>query len=150
MEGINTGITPASPLQSGKANGGLSAKDTLSLRKAAADFESMFVKQMLTSMRKAIPKEKGALIKESEGEKMFKDMLDTEYAKTASRSGNGLGLGAAMFKQLVSRYGQAQGVGTGNVPTVAQAKYEVDKLRSDASAIGAVGQGRVGGIGGAK
>jgi peptidoglycan hydrolase FlgJ len=150
MDGINSGITPANPLLSGGANNGLSAKDTLSLRKAAADFESMFVKQMLTSMRKAIPKEKGALIKESEGEKIFKDMLDSEYAKTASRSGNGLGLGAAMFKQLVSRYGQSQGVGTKNVPTVAEAKYQVDQLQRDGNAIGAVGQGRVGNIGGTR
>ncbi|MBF0382462.1 MAG: rod-binding protein [Magnetococcales bacterium] len=148
MDGINSGITPANSIQVDKANSGLSPKDTLSLRKAAADFESMFVKQMLTSMRKAIPKEKNALIKESEGEKMFKDLLDAEYAKTASRSGNGLGLGAAMFKQLVARYGQAQGVGVENVPTVAQAKLKVDQLKNEANALGAAGQGRVGSVGG--
>ncbi|MBF0358064.1 MAG: rod-binding protein [Magnetococcales bacterium] len=147
MEGINSGITPAHSVKGVQQNNSLSAKDSLRLRQASADFESMFVKQMLSAMRKAVPKENGGMFKESEGEKIFKDLLDTEYAKTTSRTGAGLGLGAAMYKQLVARYGLSQGQGIKNVPTVAEAQYKVDQLRRDASALSGVGQGRAGNIG---
>ncbi|MBF0449134.1 MAG: hypothetical protein HQL67_13150, partial [Magnetococcales bacterium] len=73
MDSINTGMTPATSVQSAQTNSKISPADRLRLREAAADFESMFVKQMLSSMRKAIPKEDGGLIKESEGEKIFRD-----------------------------------------------------------------------------
>jgi Rod binding domain-containing protein len=149
MEGINPGITPAIPSQGNRGTSGLSAKDALRLREAAADFESMFVKQMLTSMRKAIPKQEGGLIKESEGEKMFRDLLDAEYAKTTSRSGQGIGLGAAMYKQLVARFGlEAQGSKSGHIPTVSEARHSLNQLRQESSAYNAAGQGRVGKIAG--
>jgi len=84
----------------------LSLRDEQRLRNAAADFESLFIKQMLSSMRKAVPKdENGGLIRESQGEKIFRDMLDSEYANIASRRGStGMGLGEMMFKQLIQRY----------------------------------------------
>ncbi len=148
MDGINSGITPATSVREAQKIDGLSPKDALRLRKASADFESMFVKQMLSAMRKAVPREKDGMFKESEGEKIFKDMLDNEYAKTTSHSGSGMGLGAAMYKQLVARYGQNQGQGIKNVPTVAEAQYKVDQLRREGSAMSAAGQGRIGNIGG--
>jgi Rod binding domain-containing protein len=143
MDGINGGITPAATLGT-QPKGGLSPKEALRLRESTADFESMFVKQMLTSMRKAIPKQEGGLIKESEGEKMFRDMLDAEYAKTTSRSGQGMGLGAAMYKQLVARFGLEAPGTKGHIPSVSEAKQLVDNLRNDASAIGAAGYKKVG------
>lgn len=72
------------------------------LEGATADFEAMFIKQLLTAMRKTIPKgEEGGLFKESQGEKIFRDLLDGEYAKVMSRGGQGIGLKEAMLKQLL-------------------------------------------------
>ncbi|MBF0446699.1 MAG: rod-binding protein [Magnetococcales bacterium] len=147
MNSVNTGMNPAYSVQGAQANSKISPADRLKLREAAADFESMFVKQMLSSMRKAIPKEDGGLIKESEGEKIFRDLLDAEYAKTTSRSGQGLGLGAAMYRQLVARYGlesQTQGQRT---ITVEEARQSLQQLHQDNSAMSAAGQGRLGQIG---
>lgn len=79
----------------------LDQQESARLREAAADFEAMFLKQMLTSMRKAIPKDtEGALFKESEGEKIFRDLLDEEYARVMSRGGNSLGLKESMLNHL--------------------------------------------------
>lgn len=150
MDAINTGINNASATQGTEAKSRLSPADEKRLRDASADFESMFIKQMLSSMRKAIPKQEGGLIKESQGEKLFRDLLDAEYAKTTSRSGGGMGLGAAMYKQLVSRFGleaPANKSGSSN-PTVESTSQSLQQLRQQASAYGAAGQGRVGSIGG--
>ena len=139
MDGINSGITPAVPLQGKPTSSQLSPQDALRLREAAADFESMFVKQMLSSMRKTIPKQDGGLIKESEGEKMFRDMLDGEYAKTTSRSGSrsghGVGLGASMYRQMVARFGE-----TGPVPTIQEAKQKVDQFNREGKILGGAGR----------
>ncbi|MBF0454211.1 MAG: rod-binding protein [Magnetococcales bacterium] len=148
MNGIaHPGMTPATPTPS-ETKSTLSPQDALRLREAAADFESMFVKQMLSSMRKAIPKQDGGLIKESQGEKIFRDLLDAEYAKTTSRSGQGLGLGASMYKQLIARYGLATSGEQGQaVPTVDEARQSVNQLQRENSAYRAAGQGQVGGVG---
>lgn len=88
---------------------GVSPKTTLSsqerwrLEEAGADFEAVFLKQMLTSMRKTIPKSQEGevgLIKESGGEKIFRDLLDGEYAKMMSRKGRGFGLKAFVLGQM--------------------------------------------------
>ncbi len=148
MNTINPGMTP--PISGGgdtKAQGGVSAQDAAKLREAAADFEAMFVKQMLSSMRKAIPREEGGLIKESEGEKIFRDLLDAEYAKTASRTGQGMGVGAAMYRQLMARYGvhaQPGGNHQAQVPTLGETRQAVEQLRRDHDQFGAAGHGRVG------
>ncbi|MBF0109830.1 MAG: rod-binding protein [Magnetococcales bacterium] len=115
----------------------LSPRDEQRLRAAAADFESLFIKQMLSSMRKTIPKDETGegLIRESQGEKIFRDMLDGEYANMMSqRSGRGMGLGEMMFQQLIKRY-QLQAAGSGGPSPVTQAAAEVQRLRSEAGSI---------------
>lgn len=123
----------------------LSPRDEQRLRAAAADFESLFIKQMLSSMRKTIPKDETGegLIRESQGEKIFRDMLDGEYANMMSqRSGRGMGLGEMMFQQLIKRYqlqaaqSGAAAAGSGGGPSpVTQAAAEVQRLRSEAGSI---------------
>ncbi|MFP4697166.1 MAG: rod-binding protein [Eubacteriales bacterium] len=72
-------------------------KDNKELKDACEQFESYFINQMLKEMRKTVPE--SGLIKESQGEKIFKDMLYEEYAKEAAK-GQGLGLASKLYKQL--------------------------------------------------
>lgn len=80
----------------------LSEREYKRLEESASDFEAIFLKQMLSSMRKTVPRDQGGqetLLRESEGEKIFRDMLDGEYAKIMSRTGRGIGLKGYIMRQ---------------------------------------------------
>ncbi|MEG3638550.1 rod-binding protein [Magnetococcus sp. PR-3] len=88
----------------------LSPREEKTLRKAAANFEAMFIKQLLGSMRKTVPDfGDGGLMRKSNGEKIFRDMLDQEYADVASKGNGGLGLKEAIYEQLTRRPGGRPG-----------------------------------------
>ncbi len=78
------------------ANG---SSDDARLREASNEFEAIFIQQMLKSMRKTSLE--SDLIKKSEGEKLFRSMLDEHYAILSAKSGS-LGLGEMIYKQLKS------------------------------------------------
>lgn len=85
-------------------NAMMSQQEIRRLREAATDFEALFLKQMLTAMRRTVPKSpegEGALVRESQGEKIFRDMLDGEYAKIMSQRGRGFGLREAVMKHAM-------------------------------------------------
>ena len=67
------------------------------LREACEEFESLFVKLMLDSMRKTLSDD--TLIPKNAGEKLFEDKLYDEYAEKISRSA-GLGIADMMYEQL--------------------------------------------------
>ena len=67
------------------------------LREVSADFESLFVNQLLEVMRNSVPD--SDLLPNQHGEKIFQAMLDQEYAKIAAKSGK-FGLGEIVFQQL--------------------------------------------------
>tara|TARA_Y100001960_G_scaffold172258_1_gene180561 strand:- start:56 stop:376 length:321 start_codon:yes stop_codon:yes gene_type:complete len=69
------------------------------LREASNEFEAIFIQQMLKTMRKTSLE--SDFIKKSEGEKIFRSMLDEQYAILSARSGR-LGLGEMIFQQLKS------------------------------------------------
>ena len=71
--------------------------DEQKLREAASDFEAIFAQQMLKSMREATLK--SDLIKVSEGERVFREMLDQHRSEQLADSGS-LGLGEMIYKQL--------------------------------------------------
>lgn len=140
------GLDPQAVPRTGpnKKTTSLSPQDEQRLRAASADFEALFIKQMLSSMRKTIPKDPHGegLVRESQGEKIFRDMLDSEYANMMShrKGGGGLGLGEMMFRQLVKRYqlqaGQADESQPGKV-----AANALQKLQMEGSAMQAVQNG---------
>jgi flagellar protein FlgJ len=68
------------------------------LYQACEDFQSVFIKQMLDTMRKTVDKS-GSLIQQNEGEKVFDDMLYDEYAKKMSKSA-GFDLAGNLYKQM--------------------------------------------------
>ena len=76
---------------------GAELNDAQKLREAASDFEAIFVQQMLKSMRDATLK--SDLIKVSEGERVFREMLDQHRSEQLADSGS-LGLGEMIYKQL--------------------------------------------------
>jgi len=73
--------------------------DTKHLREVASEFESLFVNELLKSMRRTIPKNdylNGGLRQD-----IFEDMLYEEYARKISHSG-GLGLGDMVYHYLLT------------------------------------------------
>ena len=69
------------------------------LREASNEFEAIFIQQMLKTMRKTSLE--SDFIKKSEGEKIFRSMLDEQYAILSAKSGK-LGLGEMIYQQLKS------------------------------------------------
>jgi flagellar protein FlgJ len=72
-------------------------KEDKELREACKDFETLFVKQMLDSMRKTV--EKADKSDNNGGKDYFEDMLYDNYAKKMSETAN-LGIAKMMYQQL--------------------------------------------------
>lgn len=70
------------------------------LKKACADFESLFLNYMLKSMRSSVPQ--GGITEQSEEGKMFQAMFDEKLADEIA-GGGGLGLGEILLEQLGKR-----------------------------------------------
>jgi len=67
------------------------------LYKASQEFEALFVKQMLDTMRKTV--NKSGLLDGGYGEEIFEDMLYDKYAMKIAENGN-LGIAETLYKQL--------------------------------------------------
>ncbi len=67
------------------------------LYRACEDFEALFIKQMLSSMRKTI--HKTGLVDGGMAEEIFEDMLYDEYALKMARSA-GFGLSDTLYREL--------------------------------------------------
>jgi len=67
------------------------------LKEATIDFETLFIKQMLNSMKKTV--NKSGLLDGGMGQEIFEDMLYDEYAKKIANTAN-LGISDMMFQQL--------------------------------------------------
>lgn len=65
--------------------------------KVAREFEAMFLQQIMKSMRSTI--QSGGLTEESNGRKIFTDMLDGEYSKQAAGAGKG-SLAEYLYSQM--------------------------------------------------
>lgn len=73
-------------------------KEEEKLRKACADFESLFVYQLFQTMRKTIPAGDPAL--QSFSKDTYTMMFDQKVAEELSRKGEGIGLQTLLFEQL--------------------------------------------------
>jgi Rod binding domain-containing protein len=71
----------------------------------AKEFEAMFTSMMFKSMRGAVSSE-GGLIPKNMGEKVFTEMLDSEYARLSAERGT-LGLAALIFKEIERSEGRS-------------------------------------------
>lgn len=71
--------------------------DDKRIKEVSQEFESLFVNELLKSMRKTVPENEwlnGGMQQE-----VFEDMLYNEYARSISKSG-GIGLGDMVYKSL--------------------------------------------------
>jgi len=84
--------------------GGAEGSRPTTLREAAQQFESLFVSQLMKSMRATVPKSQ--LFGSGSGESMFREMLDQEFAGRVAESG-GIGIGEMLYRQLSSNQKQA-------------------------------------------
>jgi len=75
-------------------------KKDVKLKKACNDFEAIFVKQLLTTMRKSVPK--GGLFGNGFENEMFQSMHDDELAKAIAH-GKGIGIADVLYNQISGR-----------------------------------------------
>ncbi len=78
------------------------AKDVEKVKKLASDFESMFMEQMLKSMRSSV--QKSGLIDGGNAEEIYTSMLDSEYAKAMGNKGSN-GIADMVERQLLESMG---------------------------------------------
>ena len=91
-------ITTALPQQQFKTGAAGTDKERVAARKAAREFETLFVGMMLKSMRETVGKD--MLAGKGQGEEIYRSMLDQEYAKAVAEQG-GLGLARMIEAQLI-------------------------------------------------
>ena len=70
------------------------------LRKLASDFESLFSKMLLSSMRKTV--QQNPLFHAGRGEEVFSDLLDTHYAEALSKKDKGLGIADIIVRKYAA------------------------------------------------
>jgi Rod binding domain-containing protein len=87
------------------------------LRKAARDFESVFVAQVLKQMRETVHKEE--LFHGGPGEDLFEGLLDEEISKRIAGQGS-MGVGELLYRDLSRRFriGQENGAKGPLDPTI--------------------------------
>lgn len=73
-------------------------KDDAKLEKACHDFEAIIIQQMLTVMRKSVPKD-GLFGSDGYAQDMYQSMNDENLAKQMA-SGKGIGLADTLYQQL--------------------------------------------------
>jgi flagellar protein FlgJ len=90
---INTNPNPVVPSQ-----GENQPPENKELKKVAKQFEAVFINQMIGAMRKTVTP--GGLIPESNAERVFKGMLDSENAERMADSEQ-LGLSHIVYEHLL-------------------------------------------------
>lgn len=87
--------------------GGVDRKplDEKKLEKACLEFESIFIHQMLKSMRQTIPQT--GLMGEGKERNIFQALFDEEVSKNITKRG-GLGMGKMLYEQMRRRVKEAE------------------------------------------
>lgn len=67
------------------------------LREATQQFESIFIAQIMKTMRGTVPESE--LMGSDSGQGIFRDMLDQEYSRQIAFAG-GFGIGDMLYQQL--------------------------------------------------
>lgn len=91
-------ITLPLPQQQLKTRGAVTDKEKVAARKAAREFEGLFVGMMLKSMRETVGKD--MLAGKGQSDEIYRSLLDQEYAKAVVEQG-GLGLAKMIEAQLI-------------------------------------------------
>ena len=89
--------SPAHRAAAAPPAGGLSPAQTATLRRAAADFESFLIRDVIKTMRQSPTSRKGLL--GGFGRGFYQDLMDDELAKALARRG-GLGLADVLVRGM--------------------------------------------------
>lgn len=76
-------------------------KELARLKKLAVDYESLFMKEVVSAMRKSVPK--GGATGGGNAEEIYKSMLDDHMAANMARRGNS-GIARAIYNKLSKTY----------------------------------------------
>ncbi|MEA3486366.1 MAG: rod-binding protein [Thermodesulfobacteriota bacterium] len=87
------------PNRPGGQQSGISEKK---LKKACADFESIFISYMLKTMRRTIPQNG---LNKFPGKDIYATMIDQKVAEDLAKRGGGIGLQEILLRQLGSGIG---------------------------------------------
>lgn len=90
----------AKDLPAADAATGAPAKELGELKKIASEFETIFSKMFLSSMRKTAPP--GPLFHGGRGEEIFSELLDNHYAEAVSKRDKGLGIADMIVRKYAS------------------------------------------------
>ena len=90
-------IQPSHTLPLKKTGQTADTSKEVKLKKACQDFEAIILQQMLTAMRKSVPKDE--LVGSSFSQDMYQSLYDEALAKDMA-SGKGIGLADVLFQQL--------------------------------------------------
>ena len=85
------------------------SNDEAHLKEVANQYEQYFLKELLKGMRSTV--QESDFIKVSNGQKIFQEQLDDQYAKEWNKKG-GFGLADMIFDQLNQKYGEAKKINT--------------------------------------
>ena len=108
-------LIPLHPMESGNATTegpeGSNSEDP-QLKQVCQDFESIFMAEMMRTMRRTLPKSE--LLRDGLGGSHFRELFDQELASKMSRS-NGLGLAEVLYKEFS---GETRSVATARGMTI--------------------------------
>lgn len=77
-------------------------QDETQLKEACQQMEALFINQLLSQMRKGIPK--NDLLPQSSATRIFQDMLDAEYSKEMAKSPDNLGIADILYQDLTRKW----------------------------------------------
>ena len=89
---IDPNLNPTAPSEPSKR------EEHPEVRKVAKQFESLFVNQMVSAMRKTVVK--GGIIPESNAERIYQSMLDNQYSEKMADTEQ-LGLSQIIYDHLL-------------------------------------------------
>jgi Rod binding domain-containing protein len=93
-------LVDAKAPQAAKPADGAAAKAGKELREIASNFESLFSRMLLASMRKTV--QQSPLFHAGRGEEIFSELLDTHYADALGKKGKGLGIADLIVKKYAA------------------------------------------------
>jgi flagellar protein FlgJ len=92
-------VTPVQTQTSEKVTSSKYSEEELKkVKKACADFESIFTYQLLKNMRRTIPENKTGM--NNYGKDTYTMIMDQKLAESISANGTGLGLQKVLYEQL--------------------------------------------------
>jgi Rod binding domain-containing protein len=130
MNGISPYQTAHLNVMDRTASGAAAKDDKAALKKAATEFEALFMNQLLKVMRETVSK--SSLFHGGSGEEVYNSLFDTELSNMMAKGG-GIGLGKVLLDQLdingkSAVPGQKQAEASSGIPLKSPAKaYEVKK-----------------------